>query len=102
MIDYLQSIQKLLREYDKSFYQPNNLYWLSSTDLVFKYKETKYQLHKNKECISLWKVFDNKEIENLHNVPIMLSCTDIFMFSFIKTFILKKTGQLTIFDFMEE
>lgn len=101
MFDYLQNIQKLFREYDKTFFKPFNLYWLNDKDLIFIYKEIKYQLHENDNCISLWKILENDKMENLHNVPIMLSCTDIFMFSHIKTNILIKKGQLTIFDFLE-
>ena len=87
--DYLSILFDLLIDY-KPIRKGNYIYFcINGVDL---------SLYDNKFAILLFENNINKLI-----VPIMLSCTDFFMFEYIKNHYIKKdlsSVQLTIFDFI--
>lgn len=91
-MNYLDNLNKMLNEY-------NPIYKKDERKIFFKIDNEEYELYDNHYSILLFK----KEV-NIHIVPIMLSCTDKFMFTYINSLIKKRkkeSKQLSLFDFLE-
>lgn len=89
-IDYLDSLKALLFSY--------NPFFTNKDTLSFIFDNKKIDIFNNGYALVCI-----ENLKGIHVVPVMLSCTDVFMFTFIKNrFPLDKpiNYQYSIFDFL--